>query len=500
MAQRFQCALKCTYATALYPGRWFSRFLVEWLTQVVGWSLVDKSVAGTSHWDNVAASGATGESVTATQIELDSPGYAFSAADEGGFLTVTGFANPFEQRDGVYKIRRYLGAVGTVYTLELYTDFSVHTDGIPVGHTNLNWRLWFGSNSYCPSNTADWAVIGGKGTTGASLTNGTDTGGGSFAYAAPIVTFTTTPSGSAAFVSSDVGKKITIVGATTPGNNGTFVITAVLSSTQIQYSNAGGAAEAFAGTWNTTYDYHVLIEAERYSGFPRISISPFADWNTVGHAWTNPAKYHTTTLQPADYENHNTGLVYAEADLDHFTVNYREVDGGDYRIWYLYSVAELNAFYPETDPRPVFMWVGYETNAYYDYATPVIGCSANANLYFNATLRGLAWDDATTLTYYPCFSHVAPSYDLNYIWGWRRKLSMRNRTFYKIPLILESRTAGSMELRGTMRNMWACSSGIPTCTPLAANGEYISILRGMLIPWGGSNNAHCDTGYQPGVG
>jgi hypothetical protein len=47
-----------------------------------------------------------------------------------------------------------------------------------------------------------------------------------------------------------VGRHILIVGATTPGNNGIFVVTAYVSATQIKFKNPSGATEAFAGTWS----------------------------------------------------------------------------------------------------------------------------------------------------------------------------------------------------------------------------------------------------------
>lgn len=59
---------------------------------------------------------------------------------------------------------------------------------------------------------------------------------------------TLTDSG-AFFVVGQVGQSITISGATTGANNGTFVITGYTSPTQITYQNRSGIAEAFTGTW-----------------------------------------------------------------------------------------------------------------------------------------------------------------------------------------------------------------------------------------------------------
>ncbi|NIT56305.1 MAG: hypothetical protein GWN00_08740 [Aliifodinibius sp.] len=51
------------------------------------------------------------------------------------------------------------------------------------------------------------------------------------------------------FTADMVGKEITIAGATTGGNNGTFTITGQTATT-VTYENASGATEAFTGTWS----------------------------------------------------------------------------------------------------------------------------------------------------------------------------------------------------------------------------------------------------------
>jgi hypothetical protein len=88
-------------------------------------------------------------------------------------------------------------------------------------------------------------------------TNGT---GDSFTFSTPVVTL---DDSGATFTSDDVGRYITILGATTPGNNGTFVITAVNSGTQLTYNNASGATEAFTGTW-TIRDATLAIGDETF--------------------------------------------------------------------------------------------------------------------------------------------------------------------------------------------------------------------------------------------
>jgi hypothetical protein len=84
------------------------------------------------------------------------------------------------------------------------------------------------------------------GTTTASGTG--DTIGGT----APDMTLT---DAGATFTAQDVGRYITIVGATTGANDGSFLISAFTSSTVITYQNAAGVAEAFTGTYTVRDPY-----------------------------------------------------------------------------------------------------------------------------------------------------------------------------------------------------------------------------------------------------
>jgi len=70
--------------------------------------------------------------------------------------------------------------------------------------------------------------------------------GDSIAFAAGTCTLT---DAAATFVASYIGQPITISGATSAGNNGSFVVTGVPGPTQIQYGNAAGVTETFPGTW-----------------------------------------------------------------------------------------------------------------------------------------------------------------------------------------------------------------------------------------------------------
>ncbi len=70
--------------------------------------------------------------------------------------------------------------------------------------------------------------------------------GDAFSLSGSTITFTDV---SGKFRPWHVGKYITIASATTPGNNGRFLITGYTSANVITFTNASGATEMFTGTW-----------------------------------------------------------------------------------------------------------------------------------------------------------------------------------------------------------------------------------------------------------
>jgi len=89
----------------------------------------------------------------------------------------------------------------------------------------------------------------------ASATGTGDTIGG----AAPSMTLT---DAGGAFTAADIGKFITVVGATTGANNGTFLISDVTGGTVLEYQNASGVAEAFPGTYSIRRPYSLLDDED----------------------------------------------------------------------------------------------------------------------------------------------------------------------------------------------------------------------------------------------
>lgn len=97
----------------------------------------------------------------------------------------------------------------------------------------------------CRANLSEWAPF--------SPVEGDQSGGGDgFSITGTTVTLTDT---AGAFTADMVGREITIAGATSAGNDGTFVVTSRISATQITYENAAGVTEAGAGTWSVAPGY-----------------------------------------------------------------------------------------------------------------------------------------------------------------------------------------------------------------------------------------------------
>lgn len=90
----------------------------------------------------------------------------------------------------------------------------------------------------------------------AALAPGFATGtGDSLSKLGNVVTIT---DAAAAFVAGMVGQHILIAGATTPDNDGIFVVTEFVSATQIRFKNPSGVTEAFAGTWSVGFGIYTF--------------------------------------------------------------------------------------------------------------------------------------------------------------------------------------------------------------------------------------------------
>jgi len=484
MAQRFQNGLQWDGMLSSYGllgGKVMCRWLVEFL-KVAGWSVVDKAVG--TRWDNYIATGLTGETINFNTIELPSPGYAFSSADAGSYLTITGFAAPYQARDGIYMIQAYVGNVGTTYTLQLHKYSGPHSDCVPDGHADLHWSLWKVHANYMPADN-DVIVLGGKGYTGAGLNVGAGTGD-SIAMSGTDATLT---DATANFQTTDIGKSITLANCSDPDNDGTFVITARGGPTQVTYVNVDGVNETSAFSWNISYDFHLHMKSRTVtnSGLPELILSPFASWNAGTHAW-NDSRY-TAVLTDPNWVNSNMITLFAEADVDHFNIySVHEYDivprnssCCQYTGWW--HVGETTTYHPVFDPRPVVIATLRGNN--FDRAQVGYGSGQNSAGY---TARGLSYDATTTLAYYLNYFHCSTAADTNWTIYARRSVSTYSKKVWRAPLILESRTTGHMELRGKFKYVWCCSPGNRSMSAFGANKEWLHPQFGVAFKWNGAQN------------
>lgn len=460
-------------------GRTLCRFIYEWLTQVVGWTSVDADAAP---WTALLTPmEATASSVTGytNRIAITTAAYVFTTSNIGDYLTFPSFAAPYEDRAGIYRIVRLVSVVGNTYTLELDTRYGVHTDGIPPGQVNRNWRLWRAHSTYCPA-AAAVAVVQGTGRTGAGLNVAHGTGDG-FTFGAGNVTVECL---TANFQASDVGKTITIAGATSADNNGSFVIASVADTHHLTYANALGVTEAFTGTWDISYNFqiHMTVKAidATNAGYPTFIAAPWCSWDPAANAWLD-AK-HTTAKGMDTYLNSiwdpTSIRVWGYADTDHFMICTRQEDVS--KSWIVAYGGEVKAFYPDVDPRPVIIVTGSNNGT--NDNSQLLGTGIDSNI-------GAAWlaaDETTNLAGFLAFAHCSPSSDVNWISTLPRRWSTFSRRMIRQEIALQSRTAGNMEWRGVLKDTWVTARDYSRVTPFGGSSEYLHVMGGITLPWNGS--------------
>jgi len=166
-------------------------------------------------------------------------------------------------------------------------------------------------------------VIVAGGVTVPDAASGTgDTIGGT----APTMTLT---DAAALFTPDMVGKSITITGATTPANNGTFPIVGYTSSTVISYTNASGVAEAFAGDWSVPGANWVVLSVS--GGEAPTETAAVGAVTTEGAVVAQAGTFNAHDLAEVTGQNaitpRNLVLVVDQASGDPVTSNNRRVWG-----------------------------------------------------------------------------------------------------------------------------------------------------------------------------
>ncbi len=184
-------------------------------------------------------------------------GTGFNATMVGKYLTLY---DTSPSNRGIHKIIGVPNATtlllqGGLYGSSLVTDigvaYRVIDPTLNTGHTEFTVQGVSGTNPIWQARffihpTDTKAIRMELGPTGGFIGAIREDTGDTISGSSPTMTLT---DAGATFLPTDIGRYITIAGATTPANNGIFVIAGYTSPTVITYTNAGGVPEAFPGMW-----------------------------------------------------------------------------------------------------------------------------------------------------------------------------------------------------------------------------------------------------------
>jgi len=227
------------------------------------------------------------------------------------------------------------------------------------------------------------------------------------------------------------------------------------------------------GTTGGGYSFDVRFKQKTtLSDFPEYQVGPIpaSPW-TIGAPGSWPDAKQTTLYS------------IQVGDSDRITVCIREMD--NVKIWDWVYLGEMDAFYSNViDPNPCLIWQGHNDTG---DKKNVFGVALSTATFFYNGGRGLAEDDLTTIPYFPMFFQTSPTASsITMVQGLQRRWSQRTRRIYRQAMIVESQTAGHMELRGTLRRCWVGGQDLLRGTPFGRNAEFLHIVGGLIFPWNGS--------------
>ena len=160
---------------------------------------------------------ATSFAISASTVTLVSPRATWTADMVGKYVTIANAASP--GNNGVFRILTVTPRTGLRPGSITYTNGGGVTELAPPAMT--------------------WWILNGEKT-------GRGDGDGALSKSGTTMTLTSSTN---SFASGDIGKTLRITAATSPGNQGAFVITGVPAANQVTYDNPRGLAEAFGNGW-----------------------------------------------------------------------------------------------------------------------------------------------------------------------------------------------------------------------------------------------------------
>lgn len=388
---RFQNGLRLSKSA----GHQFSRWMCEFATQVLGWTIHDiNSVAGWTSTQSAAADAATHAS-NAAILDFSGAAYTLTSADTGRIVTMLGNAGwsaAEKERIGMYEIIWVDASAEHAY---LDIKRGVHENGLPLNKTNVSYRIW-------------------------------DT------------------------LSGDL-----------PGNGSYAVIKTPYLNTPV------------------IPDMHVYLSAGGHDGIvPGLAIGPFEGWDSAAHAWKD-SRNTGSAIRP-DAGSKWSMQVWAfgdETNNDHFTVLVRDVATGN--LWLYYVGAITPTAGTTIDTNPGIVWTGWSLRTY------PWGYNNQSNI--DEQARWMAYNSGgndVAVAGYMMGPSIILDQNVNLFDG-NRLWSQWSRGVYRIEPMLQCRTAGHMETRGTPKNLWI-GGHYQGLTPFGTSLEYLHVQSGYMIPWNGS--------------
>jgi len=220
-------------------------------------------VSAGSDWSNILTS-------VSIPLPVNSAGYGYAAGNDDNLsilihdtvlslkhAMLSGIMSPIESRSSIEKV--YCGGgVSPVRSRDFYSK-DTYWD-------QLTSNLLEPSYGTAANGFSEWTSRQRNSRMSGSLAG--ESVGDSIAMVGSVATLT---DAGATFYDSDVGKKIRVSGCTNGTNNGMFEVTARLSATQIQFTNAVGVNETSAFTWSMDYEDTaigglVITDPNNYNG------------------------------------------------------------------------------------------------------------------------------------------------------------------------------------------------------------------------------------------
>lgn len=312
---------------------------------------------------------------------------------------------------------------------------------------------------------------------------------------------------------SDYRYYATITGFTDSTKDGLYLIDSVVSDTQFKIKKAycGVHSDGFPlsetgltwrvdelrersnklpaiGDWwvlggtGTGGTFHLRCVSDNSVSYSpdKYDISPYADWDAVGHAWeSSPARYSAQAGTNIKDAWTDSVLVFGVADATHCVLwcvgyNYDLLTRAEEP--FIYYFGDITPFRPTEDTRPVVA-IAHE-------------CTTDEQEWYNSnfnTVKMVAGDNSQSSNagYLYLSEHANEN---NWILdNLRKQRSVHSLRYYRLPIVIASYESGKEEIRGSLKSIEAFHRyGISGLAVPFGTGLDRLKLGWSCIPWHGS--------------